>query len=510
MQKSVLQYLEKTASIFPDKVAVVDIHNEITFKQLREKALGLGAEIYNRIREIGQPVLVYLPKSVASIQAFMGIVYSGNFYTPTDISFPFEKVNSIIRQLHPQLYIANNATEQKLLENGINENRIINMDLITPISATVFDWENGSIDTDIVYTLFTSGSTGVPKGVCISHKSIIDYIDWAKNCFDVDETWKIGNQAPFYFDNSTLDIYLCLSTGATLYIVPEVNYAFPAKLMNYIVEKKINSVFWVPSVLVNIANLDILKDINASCLKHILFAGEIMPNKHLNYWRKYIPDAIYANLYGPTEITVDCTYYIVNRKFKDDEPLPIGKACNNSNVFLLNDNNQLVKKCNEVGELCVRGSSLSMGYWNDFERTNAVFVQNPLNNHYPEKIYRTGDLVYYNELLEMIFVGRKDYQIKHMGYRIELGEVENAVLSIGEVKNACALYDDNNKMIILCYEAEKEMEITYIRKKLLSIIPKYMIPSQFIRFDKIPLTSNGKLDRKLLKDNIMKGSLLDG
>ncbi len=506
MQKSILQYLERTSNIFPDKVAVVDKNSEITFKQLREKALGLSAVIHSRMKGTGQPILVYLPKSVASIQAFMGIVYSGNFYTPTDVSFPFEKVNTIIRQLQPKLYIASDITISKLIQNGIDEEAIINLDKVASVSKVEFDWKNNSIDTDIVYTLFTSGSTGIPKGVTISHRSIIDYIDWAVDCFSVDENWKIGNQAPFYFDNSTLDIYLCLSTGATLYIIPEVNFAFPAKLMSYIAEKEINSIFWVPSVLVNVANLDILKDIDCSCLKHILFAGEIMPNKHLNYWRKHIPDAIYANLYGPTEITVDCTYYIVDRQFKDDEPLPIGKACNNSNVFLLNDKDELVQKCNEMGELCVRGSSLAMGYWNDFDKTNAAFVQNPLNSHYPEKIYRTGDLVYYNENFEIIFVGRRDCQIKHMGYRIELGEIENAVLCIAEIKNACAIYDDRNKMIILCYESDEKLDTLYMRRELLNVIPKYMVPSRFVRYDKLPLTNNGKMDRKWLTENIREGN----
>lgn len=508
MQNSVLCYLENTVKRIPDHTAVVDSEHSISFFELRQKALRIASVIKNDFGIEKKPVLVYVPKSVESIICFMGVLYSGNFYTPTDVTFPFEKVNGVIKKLEPAIYLSDSKSLQKLVDNGIDENQILNIDkvLAEPLASTTNELEklandslNSMIDTDLVYALFTSGSTGVPKGVAITNRSIIDYIDWAKECYQIDETHKIGNQAPFYFDNSTLDIYLMLSTGATLYIVPKMYYAFPAKLMQYVVEEEINTIFWVPSVLINVANYNLLEELDCSCLKKILFAGEVMPNKQLNYWRKYLPNALYSNLYGPTEITVDCTYYTVDREFADDEPLPIGVPCKNSDVLILDENDLLIRneQVDVIGELCVRGSSLAVGYWNDFEKTNEVFTQNPLNKNYPEKIYRTGDLVYYNSHGEIMFAGRKDFQIKHMGYRIELGEIETAALGFEKIENVCTIYDNEKKQIVLFYQGDASVK--EVRGYLGKIIPKYMMPAMYYELKEFPYNDNGKIDRKVLR-----------
>lgn len=506
MKNSVLTYLEETVKKYPDKVAICDDKTEITFLELRKRAFCIASEINTRCGVKKAPVMVYLQKSVNSIVAFMGVLYSGNFYTPTDVEFPFEKVRGIISQLNPSLYVTDSKYKEKLLQNGIDERYVINIDELE-CTADSYDLSilEQIIDTDITYTLFTSGSTGVPKGVAITNRSIIDYIDWAKECYSVEEKDNIGNQAPFYFDNSTLDIYLMLSTGATLYIIPKTFFSFPAKLLSYVVERKINMIFWVPSVLINIANYDLLDSIECSCLDKILFAGEVMPNKQLNYWRKKIPNALYSNLYGPTEITVDCTYYIVDREFEDDEPLPIGIPCRNSDILVLDEKNELVCESNKIGELCVRGSSLAVGYWNNIEKTNEVFVQNPLQSNYPEKIYRTGDLVYYNDRKELIFSGRKDYQIKHNGYRIELGEIENAALGREEITNVCCLYNQQQKKIVLLYQGDvSEREL---RGYLLKIIPKYMVPTIYYQLSEFPYNDNGKIDRKRLNTQYIDTAL---
>lgn len=227
-----------------------------------------------------------------------------------------------------------------------------------------------------------------------------------------------------------------------------------------------------------------------------------MPNKQLNYWRKKLPDALYSNLYGPTEITVDCTYYTVDREFKDDEPLPIGVPCRNSDVIVLDENNVLVTEQNVLGELCVRGSSLAVGYWNDWGKTEEVFVQNPLNPFYPEKIYRTGDLVYYNERKELVFAGRKDFQIKHSGYRIELGEIESAAIGKEEVSGVCAAYHNEKKQIVLFYQGKIGEE--ELKDYLLTIIPKYMVPTIYFPLERFPYNDNGKIDRKQLETHYLK------
>ena len=391
------------------------------------------------------------------------------------------------------------------MKNGILEDMILYLEDIDfrQNNKDSSMYLNRIIDTDLAYVFFTSGSTGVPKGVAITQRSIIDYIDWAAEEFSIDENVKIANQAPFYFDNSILDIYLCMSCGATLYIPPEMYYAFQAKLLAYLEEKKITFIFWVPSALVGSANSGLLERFDLSAIKKVLFCGEVMPNRHLNIWRRVLPEAEFANLYGPTEITDVCSFFRVNREFADDDPLPIGKACRNTEIMLLDDENCLITEPDKKGELCVRGTSLSVGYYANEEKTSVAFVQNPLNPYYEEKIYRTGDLAHYNEFGEIMFDGRKDFQIKHMGYRIELGEIETAILSMEEIDNACCLYDEEHKRIVSVFQSKQGIDGLAIRKRLMSILPKYMIPSEYFAVEKMPLNDNGKINRKQLKNDLL-------
>lgn len=491
MQKSVIEYLQKTVETYPDKVAVRDAEGSIMFRELWRHAHGVAAAIGD-LRN--SPVGVYLPKGCKMVEAFSGISLSGNFYVPLDTKSPASRVESILNTLEAKSVITDRAHAGQL--ESFFTGRVVVMEDIAA-DGSGFDADSSlrdQIDTDPVYCIFTSGSTGTPKGVVIAHRGVIDYIDWAIGTFHIDSTAVIGNQAPFYFDNSTLDIYLMYATGATLDIIPESYFAFPAKLVDYLDEHRISLVFWVPFVLVNIANLDIFSSKKPHYLRDVIFAGEVMPNKHLNYWRKHLPDCRYANLYGPTEITVDCTYYIVDRVFSDDEPLPIGVPCRNSDVLILVDRKRKAAP-GEYGELCVRGSSLALGYYNNPEKTASSFIQNPLNNHYPETVYCTGDIVYENERGEIMYVGRVDAQIKHNGYRIELGEIETAVLGTRMVDNCCVVYDFENKRIVLFYQAKEELNPAEFRKALSSSIPRYMLPAEYHREDILKQNSSGKVDR---------------
>jgi amino acid adenylation domain-containing protein len=466
---------------------------------LRKAALQLAAELARRADVLNAPIGVYLPKSKEAALCFTAILYSGNCYAPLDVKSPARRTAAILDKLAPALVITDRKRAPDVRNLGVDEARIVVLEEESgrEVDAAVELRHERVIDTDPVYIIHTSGSTGVPKGVSIPHRGVIDYIDWANSVYRVDETTVIGNQAPFHFDNSTLDLYLCLSRGATLVLVPEELYLFPMRLIEYLRSAGVNFIFWVPSVLVNVANMDILAQTELPPLKQILFAGEVMPARHLNYWRKWFPHALFSNLYGPTEITVDCTYYIVDRFFADDEPVPIGFPCRNSDILILNAENGPVAP-GERGELCVRGSSLALGYWNDPEKTAAAFVQNPLQPHYPERIYRTGDLVYRNGRGEIIFAGRLDQQIKHMGYRIELGEIETAVLGLPDVRNACAAYDAEKAQIVLFFEAGRELDATFFKKSLATLLPKYMLPAAYRRMDCLPLNPNGKIDRKSL------------
>lgn len=494
MQKSVIEYLAKTVGLFPDKEAVHDSDTSITFSELWDNAKRISNAIKFEGVMKNSPIGVYIPKGCKMVEAFAGINMCNCFYVPLDTKSPGTRISSILTTLDANCVITAKTLVAQL-ETFYKGKVLVIEDMINNVPPEGGDENDKSqIDTDPVYSIFTSGSTGTPKGVVIAHRGVIDYIDWAVSTFHITSESVIGNQAPFYFDNSTLDIYLMYSTGATLNIIPESCFSFPAKLVDYLDENKISFVFWVPFVLVNVANLKILETKKPKYLRDVFFAGEVMPNKHLNYWRQHLPDCRYVNLYGPTEITVDCTYYEVTRTFADDEPLPIGKPCRNSDVIVLVDRQRLAKK-GEQGELCVRGSSLALGYYNNPEKTTAVFIQNPLQNHYPELIYCTGDIVCENEFEEIMYVGRMDAQIKHNGYRIELGEIETAILGTNMVDNCCVVYDHANKKIVLFYQANTDLDMTNFRKSLTGSLPRYMLPTEYHREESLRQNTNGKIDR---------------
>ena len=503
MQINVLEYFTQGAlKQCPDKVAIVDHDRRYTFAELDGFARNCAALILKRRVTLNQPVAVFLPKSAGAIIANLGVLYTGNCYSNLDIKSPRPRLQSMLQNLGNGLIITTAPYVPTLRSVEVAEDRILLLDEALTATANYDQaaWQarlDRVLDTDPVYIIYTSGSTGVPKGVVIPHRGIIDYIDWARTTYRISQEDIIGNQAPFFFDNSTLDIYLSLSCGATLVLIPEELFAYPVKLIEYVRQAGVTTIFWVPSVMASVANFNILESAALPSLQTILFAGEVMPTRALNYWRRHYPSAIFSNLYGPTEITVDCTYYIVDREFQDDEPLPIGWPCRNTDVLILNEQNHAVQG-SEPGELCVRGSSLALGYWNNPERTAQAFVQNPLNPHYPELIYRTGDLVYRNPRGEIMFIGRKDFQIKHLGYRIELGEIEHAVLQVLGIRNACVVYQSERKEIILFFESVQELSPGAIRERLGTFIPKYMFPTVFHRLEQLPTNPNGKIDRQNL------------
>ena len=501
---NVITYLERDASSFPDKPAFVDEERSVTFLELSRSAMRIATRILKLTGgKINVPAAVLLKKGVDCVAAFMGVTYAGGFYTPLDEASPQARLQKITETLKPGLIVTDEAHAGLARSLGFPEDRILLLRDCAECEieeARIREAIAGKIDTDPLYVLFTSGSTGVPKGVTICHRSVIDYIEWACSAFRFTEDTRFGNQAPFYFDNSILDLYSTLKTGATTYIIPEKLFGFPVKLMEYLNEKQINTIFWVPSALIYVANSGILEKQKPRYLQKILFCGEIMPNRQLNIWRRALPSVQYANLYGPTEITDVCAYFIVDRPMRDYEPLPIGFPCANTDILVFNEKDEQVQG-SETGELCVRGTSLALGYYNDPEKTAAAFVQNPLNRRYPERIYRTGDLARYNERGELIYLGRRDSQIKHMGHRIEIGEIEAAVLSLPGIENGCIVHDDAANSIVLFYQA-CAMDAGAVLLGLRKLIPRYMLPNRLVRLDALPFNRNGKIDRSALKDRL--------
>ena len=501
MKNSVLSWLDETAKRLPNKLALQDISGNITYQEYRSKSLAIAYKIVELNKgEMKKPVVVYLEKGKEVLVSFMGVAYSGCFYSPIDTEMPQSRVDKILEVLKPEIVITTNKLKTNFEKFNFYGSYIIYEETICSEEdeTAVKPYTEKIIDTDLLYVLFTSGSTGVPKGVSICHRSVIDYTDWVTETFNITQKDTFGNQAPLYFDNSILDIYSCMKMGATLNIIPKKLFFQPVPLLEYIKYNKINTIFWVPSALIVVSKLKAFRNVDLSdTLKRVLFCGEVMPNKQLNIWRKFLPNVTYANLYGPTEITDACTYYIVDREFSDDEPLPIGIPMSNTDILVLNDEDKLVTD-DEVGELCVRGTSLAMGYYNNPEKTRSAFVQNPLNKAVPEIIYRTGDLVRYNEYREIIYISRKDFQIKHLGHRIELGEIETAISSLEEVTLNCCLYDEKNQRIVLFVDAQVDRD--YIKERIEKLVPEYMIPGKVIYLENMPINANGKIDRIKLKE----------
>ncbi|PAF45254.1 amino acid adenylation domain-containing protein [Helicobacter sp. 11S02596-1] len=516
MKINLIEYLQETLQSAPDKIGIQDQHQAVSFRDFYTKSTYLSTHLIDTLSQYWSPppakvltsllptipsqtIAIFLPKSIEALISIAGILLSGNVYMPLDIKSPSQRLQAILQNIIPECIITD-STHKAKLEGIFPKEKILLVENLLKPATTIKTNFASRIDTDPAYIINTSGSTGVPKGVVVSHRSVIDYIEWIlgepRICPSVNDV--IGNQSPFYFDNSVLDIYLCFFTGAKLVLIPEEKFIFPADLLEYLTAKQINYIFWVPSVLKNIAKNKLLPSFLPN-LKTILFAGETMPTRTLNYWQKFYPQATFGNLYGPTEITVDCTFYIINRDFRDDETLPIGTSCRNAEVMLLDENLSPIILPETIGEICVRGGCLSLGYYNDLEKTNVAFIQNPLHSHYPEKIYKTGDLGYFNQRGEIVLVGRKDHQIKHNGYRIELGEIEKALADFEGIDELCVLYDEKNSAIELFYEAKKEISKAEIFSHLKEKIPKYMYPQTLICVQNMPLNANGKIDRIALK-----------
>ena len=395
MIKNILEYFENTVKIKSNKIAVVDGDRKIVFAELAGKARSVGSAVFNKSGKAKKkPIAVFLPKSIESIIADIGIVYSGNAYMNLDIKTPLERISNILKLVEP-LFIITDTKYKNMILQIFDAEKILDInDLIVEKAEhqILLEHLETVIDTDPLCLINTSGSTGTPKSVVLNHRSFIDYTTWAIEKINLSEDEIFGSLAPIVFDHSSYELCLMMVHSCTMVIIPETYTIFPVKLLQYVADMNITYIFWVPTIMVNIANMDLLSKIPIPNVKMVWFAGEVFPTRQFNYWRNHLPNAIFVNLYGPTEVTVDCAYYIVDREIFDNEPIPIGYPCRNTDIIILSTNNTLITEPNIEGELCVRGSSLAMGYYNNPEKTAAVFVQNPLNTAYPELIYRTGEI----------------------------------------------------------------------------------------------------------------------
>lgn len=501
MRTSILSFLDNAALKWPEKKAIADDKQSLSFREWRQYAFSIGTVIANNTNKaLRKPVLVFVDRRIEGLVGFLGVIESGNFYVPIDCKMPYERIRLISEVLSPVAAITVTNKDDAILDQisfkgeRLKYEEIINEQADEELLCGI---RNQIIDTDPAYSIFTSGSTGVPKGVVVSQRGMVDLADWLVETFGFTENDVLGNQTPFYFDGSVKDICICLKSGATLQVIGRKYFSFPKLLVGYLNENKVTALLWATSAIVLIGNSEILDFEKPEYVRIVTFAGEAMPAKQLKVWMRKLPNTRFINLYGPTEITVDCTYFEVDREFGDDEFIPIGRACQNKQILVFNDDNKLVE-IGESGELCVRGTGVSLGYYNNEAKTNEVFVQNPLHNMYEDKIYRTGDIVKYNNRGELEFVSRKDFQIKHNGNRIEMGEIEVAVNSIPNVTNAACIFDQPNDKIVLYYTTSDGQEVDIINL-IKDKIPVYMFPGVVTLLSEMPYNMNGKIDRVELK-----------
>ncbi len=489
MLNSVDKLLKHSALLAPQKVSFVDSNGSITYSKLDELSDILASKILD-LNIQKSPILIILPKGINAIISFFGVLKSGNFYTIIDENMPLERIKKIIQKLNPALLITNKDLNSNLNLKTIYIDELSSFKIDTKILNSV-----KIIDTDLAYVLFTSGSTGEPKGVSISHKSLIDFIIACTNDLAIDDTHIIANQAPFYFDLSVFDIYVNIYARATTHILPSSIFAFPLKALEYLRINNITTIIWVPSVLVYFANSNALNNIDLS-LKMIIACGEMMPTKQLNIWIKALKNSTFYNLYGPTETTLASSFYKVDKKIRDDEILPIGKAFSNSELLVFDEQMNLITKPNLKGQLYIRGTGLSSGYYNDLNKTKETFIQNPLQNAYTDLIYKTGDIVAYDQNGDLLYYGRLDSQIKLNGFRIELGEIETALSSHPDIYRVACIF--KNSQIIAFYQSSEQ--IVNLKEFLKSKLQEYMIPRKFIHKSNFTLNQNGKIDKEALKN----------
>lgn len=498
---NLLEYLEVSAARLPDKPAFCDKGRAFTFGELWEFARRCGAAIARRVDGVNRPIAVLVGRTAVTVAAVQGVLASGNYYAPVDEVMPAARMEAILDQLRPPLLLYASGQEETAARLA-HLCPTLNVDEAAreePDEALLESCRTRVLDVDPAYAIFTSGSTGTPKGIVVSHRSVIDFTEWMAHACEFSEGDVLANQAPFYFDLSVKDVYLTLKCGASCHIMEKKLFLFPLLLLQEIERVGATALVWATSAFHLTANSGALERCRPRTLNKVILGGEALGAKQLNIWRAALPEVRYINLYGPTEVTVDCTWYPIpkDRTFQDGEAIPIGAACRNMEVLLLDEALRPVSD-GQVGEICVRGTGLANGYYGDWDKTAAAFIQNPLNPWYPDRLYRTGDLAYRGEDGLLYFAARRDNQIKHMGYRIELGEVETALGGVDGMAAAVCFFDGaRDKIVCVCQTDLTDKEIVEaIREKL----PRYMQPNLYRRVEAMPYNANGKIDRVRLKE----------
>lgn len=522
MARLLSDLLSESAIKFPAKPAVIDGDKSISYQELDELSNKVAVSLKNQGVGPRDLVGLYMQKNLISVVAIHGILKAGAGYVPVDTNAPPRLVSYYIENSEITCLFSSASLLKMLaqcsLENSRLKTLILQEDQVLDapeLPCDILSWnqflemsngevpENPGIDANIAYILYTSGSTGVPKGVITTHRNALSFVNSSWLEYGVTHEDKVANPAPLKFGISIFDIFVSIKAGATLVIIPPYLMNFPLQLAEWIEMNHITTWFSVPFVLSRMVLDGEMQRFKFKNLKTVFFAGEVFPVKYLSRLMQLIPHASYFNIYGTTETNILTHFKVPELDPERDGPVPIGKAISNLEVFALKSTGEVVTKAGDEGEICVRGAMVAMGYWKNLKKTDKSFIQNPLNKNYREIIYKTGDLVRIDSEGNFHFLGRNGLMIKSRGYRIETGEIEAALYAHPNIKEAIVvgipddLVGNLIKAVLTLNEGQKldEREIKAFCKDR---IPGYMIP-EIIEFrDGLPKTSTGKVDRLAL------------
>lgn len=498
MELSVLKWLDHTVKRLPNKVVFSDTENTLTFGELDQYSKNIGTFLAKKLVP-QSPVAVMSGRHVLTPALYLGVVRAGCFYAPMDAAMPAARLNQILNVIEAPCLLVDREHEAIARNLNFSGEILIAEDIMDTVAEEKLLEKSCSGITGVspLYVIFTSGSTGIPKGVITSHESLMCYIDAVGKVLSIAETDVLGNQSPLDYIAAIRDIYLPVKTGASTVILPKNEFSMPAKLFETLNRFQVTTLCWSVAGVELPAKLGAFDIIKPEYVQKVCFSGSVMPCKYLKIWQQNLPNALFVNQYGPTEATASCTYYVVREMVTDTTVLPIGVPYENYDILLLNEDHTATAPC-QIGEICVKGPILALGYYGNPEKTAESFLQNPLNNKYRELIYKTGDLGRFREDGILEFHGRKDRQIKHMGHRIELGEIEETAKQIPSIEECCALYQKEKELLYLFYTGtatSKEIALHFR-----SLLPAFMVPRKIVLLDAFPRLPNGKMDMQSLKN----------
>ena len=510
--------VRESATRAPEAPAVRHGGDQLSYADLDAQSCAVAHALAELGVRRGDRVALYAPKSLGAVTALYGILKAGATYVPIDAASPAPRLAAIVDQCRPRCIVTtadrrDRVDAQLLARAGVAA--ILSVDDAGPFAdlpvarlaladalATfpASDPAVPAVDHDLAYVLFTSGSTGTPKGVMLSHLNALTFVRWAVDTFDIASSDRLSNHAPFTFDLSVLDLYAAAQAGACVTLIPEASAMFPTRLAELVERERLTVWYSVPSVLTLLLTRGALAERRLDSLRWVLFAGEVFPTKYLRRLMQALPDARFANLYGPTETNVITWYEVPPLPEDRTEPIPIGQACRNTDCIVLASTGEVVARPGEEGLLYARGSTVMQGYYGRPEESAQAFVPNPLAAGRDERLYCTGDWVTLDGDGNFLYLGRRDHMVKTGGYRVELGEIETALYAHPVVREAAAIPvpDDvlgNRIVAVVVADGLTEAEL---RQHCAARLPRYMVPERIEFRDALPRTATDKVDRSAL------------